>query len=402
MSAPFAGIKVVDFSWVGVGPITARYLGDFGATVVRVESATRPETLRLTPPFAGEQPGLNRSGYFANYNCNKLGVTINLKHQQGPTLARRLAAWADVAIESFTPGTMADLGLSYQELAQANPGLIMLSTCNQGQTGPRASQPGFGTQLVSQAGFTWLTGWPDRTPTQPYAAYTDLIAPKLGAAAVAAALDYRRRSGRGQHLDLSQLEAGIQFLAPQVLDYTVNGRVAMRQGNRDENWAPHGAYRCQGQDSFIALAVTCGQEWQALVRTVGEPWCDDARFQDAPGRLQHQDELDRLLEGWTSHWRAAELMARLQQAGVPAGVVLSPEEIHSDPQLAHRGHFWHLQHPEIGRHAYDGPAFRLSRTPGDVRLPAPLLGQHNEQVFVGMLGLSDQEFVALLASGALE
>ncbi|MBI3953481.1 MAG: CoA transferase, partial [Chloroflexi bacterium] len=157
-----------------------------------------------------------------------------------------------------------------------------------------------------------------------------------------------------------------------------------------------------GPDSFIAIAVTCDQEWQALARTVGEPWCRDGRFQTALGRWRHQDELDRLLEGWTFRWRATELMALLQAAGVPAGVVESPEDVHADPQLAHRGHFWYLEHPEIGRHAYDGPAFRLSRTPGEVRAPAPLLGQHNEQVFVGLLGMADQEFAELVASGALE
>ncbi|TMA58167.1 MAG: CoA transferase [Deltaproteobacteria bacterium] len=252
----FEGIKVADFAWVGVGPITTKYLADHGATVIRIESHTRPDVLRLAPPWRDGQPGLNRSQFFASFNTSKYGITLDLSKPAAQELARKLVAWADVAVESFTPKAMRNWGLDYEQLRQVNPQLIMLSTCQQGQTGPHALYPGFGQLMASLSGYYHISGWPDRDPAPPYGAYTDFIAPRFAATVLMAALDYRRRTGIGQYIDLAQYEAALHFLTPALLDYQVNGRVLGREGNRSSRSAPHGAYRCQGEDRWLALSVS--------------------------------------------------------------------------------------------------------------------------------------------------
>lgn len=402
---PFDGLKVADLSWVGVGPISMRYFADYGATVVRVESETRPDYLRRSSPFRDGQPGLNRSAFFANYNAGKYGATLNLKHPRARGVAERFIHWADVVAESFTAGAMERLGLGYEHARRINPSVIYLSSTNQGQTGPYRAQPGFGTQLVSLAGFTQIIGWPDRDPAGTYGAYTDFINPRFAVAAVAAALDYRRRTGDGLAIDLSQLEGGLQFLAPLVLDYTVNGRIAGRRGNKHRSAAPHNAYPCQGDPpkaDWCVITVFTDSQWQALCRVMGNPpWTADPKFGTLLGRKRHEEGLDALVSEWTRTLPAHEVMQRLQAAGVPAGVVASAADLFDDPQLANRGHFALRQHAEIGPHHYDSFAFRLSKTPGSPAGPGPVLGQHNEIVYREFLGYSDEEFVDLVADGVL-
>ena len=218
------GLKVLDFCWVAVGPMTTKYLSEYGATVVRVESKRRPESLRLAAPFKDGVSGINRSGYFANYNANKYGITIDLGHPQARDLVLRMASWADLVTENFTPGMTERWGLGYPDLKEVNPQIIMFSTSMLGRGGPMDAQPGFGAVLSSLAGLTNITGWPDRGPVNPYGAYTDFIGPKFAVAAILSALDYRRRTGRGLHLDMSQLESSLHFTAPLLLDYAVNNR----------------------------------------------------------------------------------------------------------------------------------------------------------------------------------
>ena len=218
------GLKVLDFCWVVAGPMTTKYLAEHGATVVRVESGNRTDVLRNGGPFKGGQSGVNRSGYFANQNANKLGITIDLRHEKAGNLLLRLVRWADLVTENFTPGTMERLGLGYDNLVEVNPEIIMFSTSMLGRGGPFASQPGFGAVMASLSGLTYITGWPDRSPVNPYGAYTDFVAPRFGVAAILAALDYRRRTGKGMHLDLAQLETSLQLSAPLLLDWAMNDR----------------------------------------------------------------------------------------------------------------------------------------------------------------------------------
>lgn len=400
---PLEGLKVLDFCWVAVGPMTTGYLAEYGATVVRVESKRRPEVLRSAPPFGGNGQGLNRSGYYANYNANKYGFGLNMAHPQAPDFVKRLVAWADLVTENFTPGTLEDWGLGYGELCKVKPDIILFSTSMLGRGGPYSRQPGFGPVLASLSGMTGLTGWPDRMPTNPYGAYTDFLVPRFAIPTILAALDYRRRTGRGQHLDISQLETSLHFMAPLLMDCALHGREQGRMGNRHPAIAPHNAYPCQGEDRWCTIACQTDAEWEALCQVMGHPdWTRQERFTTLLGRKENEDELDQLIGQWTQGWEAHTLMQRLQQAGVPAGIVESSQDLFEDPQLQHRGHFVFLDHPEMGRHPVQRSEFRLSRAPGRFESPAPLLGQHTVQVCQEILKMDAAEIAALTEAGILE
>ena len=405
-----AGLKVVDFSWIGVGPITARHLADFGATVVRVESATRPDSLRLAPPFRDGVPGLDRSAFGAVYNCNKYGLGLNLRLDAGRRLARRLVEWADVVTDSMTPGSLARLGLGYDELRQLKPEIIMYSTTQQGQTGPYAAFGGYGQHGSSVAGFVELTGWPDREPAGPFGAYTDFVAPWFLLTTLLAALDYRDRTGEGQYLDQSQAEAGMQLLGPALLDYTANGHLRSRRGNDDDDFFPHGAYRCRtperesdGRDRWCAIAITNAAEWARLCEVIEKPeWADDRALASEEARRSRADEIDAAIEAWTVLRTPHEAMTQLQAVGVPAGAVQTCEDLFADLQLQEREHFWTLEHSVIGLHAYDAPAFKLSRTPARPRWAGPALGEYTQLVCHEILGLDDVAIADLAAEGVFQ
>src|SRR5262252_10756167 len=293
---PLEGLKVLDFFWVAVGPMTTGYLAEYGATVVRVESRRRPDPLRSSPPFREARPGPNRSGYYASYNAGKRALGLNMGHPKAIEVVKRLVAWADVVAENFTPGTMQRWGLGYDELVKIKPDIIMLSTSMFGHGGPLSSQPGYGPVLSSLSGMTGITGWPDRAPTNPYGAYTDFVVPRFAVAAILAALDYRRRTGIGQHLDMSQLEASLHFIAPALLDCALNGRDGERTGNRDRGAAPHAAFPCRGKDNWVSIACLTDAHWQALKRAMGAPaWSAEERFTTLVGRKAHEDELETLI-----------------------------------------------------------------------------------------------------------
>ena len=399
----FEGFKILDFTWVGVGPVTIKYFADHGATVIHVESTTRIDTLRAGGPFRDNVPGPDRSGFFANFNSSKYGITLNLNHPKGYEIAKRLVMWADVVAESFTPRPMKKWGLDYESLVGIKPDIIMYSTCQQGQTGPYREYAGFGGQGAALAGFNHLTGWPDRSPVSPYGAYTDFVNPRMGAMAVAAALDYKRRTGKGTHIDLAQVEGGIQYLAPIILEQSANARSPIRMGNRSGYQSPHGVFPCQGDERWIAIAVTNDEEWEALVEALGDPeWARAERFATLTGRIENQEALEELLAAVTAEWDAYHLMYALQAAGVPAGVVQKTSDLFSDPQLTYRKHFWFLDHAEIGVHSYDGPSFRMSKTPGELVMPAPIMGQHNEYVYKEVLGMSEEEYAEGLVEDVFE
>ena len=401
---PLDGVNVLDFCWVAVGPMTTKYLGEYGATVVRVESAKRPGTLRSAAPFPDGVAGINRSAYFASYNANKMGITVDMRHPRARELMLRLAGWAHIVTENFTPGTMEGWGLGFKELRAVNPALVMFSASMMGRGGPMERQPGFGPVLSSLVGLTNLTGWPDRTPVNPYGAYTDFIVPRFAVAAILAALDRSRRTGEGVHLDMSQLETSMHFLAPFLLDYTANGRERGRQGNRDPGAAPHGVYPCAGEDRWLALACQTERQWQALLAIAepeGGPLHSDA-FATLVGRKANEDELDSLISGWTAQHEQRDLMTMLLEAAVPAGMINDPRDLFGDPQLQHRRHFRWLDHPEIGPYATDRSEFELSLTPGSLDSPAPLLGQHTERFLREVAGLSEEEYRSLEADGVLE
>jgi crotonobetainyl-CoA:carnitine CoA-transferase CaiB-like acyl-CoA transferase len=279
----------------------------------------------------------------------------------------------------------------------------MLSTCNQGQTGPRATQRGFGSQLTSMSGFTHLSGYGDGDPPMLlYGPYIDFIAVGYGLIAVLAALDYRRRTGKGQYIDLAQYETGIQFLIPALLDAQVNGRIQHAQGNRDPHAAPHGAYPCKGEDAWCVIAVFEEDEWRTLCSVAGHPeWAADSRFANLAARKQHEDVLDELIGAWTRQFTPHQVMDMLQQAGVPAGAVQTVGDLFSCPQLLHRGQWQAAEHRELGNYQYEGPPFLLSETPARLRRPSPCLGEHNDYVFGDLLGMDRDEIARLEAEDIL-
>ncbi len=374
----FDGLRVADFSWVGVGPMIAKALADHGATVVRIESQGRLDLLRTVPPFKDGEPGPDRAQFMANFNTSKLGMTLDLKNPDGRAIARRMADWADVVVESFSPGTMARFDLDWETLTAERDDLVMLSTSMRGQTGPEREYSGFGGQGAAIAGLFSLVGWPDRPPCGPWGAYTDFITPRFGVSALAAALLHRGRTGEGQYIDLSQIECGIRFLEPLILDCAATGRVATHLGQDSPMLAPHGTFACRGRHRYLALGVETESERAALAKVLGE----------------------QSLADWCAGRDAFDAAAELRAGGVPAHAVLRASDLYEDAQLAHRGFFVTLDHPVMGPTPYDGPATIYSRTPQRLRLPAPCLGQHNAEVVRDVLGMGQAEADRLLASGA--
>ena len=403
MSRALAGTRVVELGGYAAGPVVGKYLANYGADVIRIESRRRLDGFRTHyPPFKDNQPGSERAGIFNYFNHGKRSITLNLKTDRGLELARQLIERSDVVVENFTPGTMQRLGLGYSRLAETNPCLVMLSTCNQGQTGPRATQPGFGSQLTSLSGFTHLLGEPERTPALLYGPYIDYIAVGYGTIAVLAGLAQRHRTGRGVYIDLSQYEAGLQFLAPVMLDYFANGRVSSRQGNRHPSAVPHGVYPCRGVERWCALSVWNDAEWQSFTSALGSPeWAAEPRFTTLLGRKKHELEIDARVAEWTCQRERDEVVALLRDWGLRAAAVSSMADLFADPQL--QLYAWRpVEHPVLGKVHVQAPPFLLRDTPPEVRRPAPLLGEHTREVLTELLGVDDAEFESLEREGVLE
>ena len=399
----FENVKILEFGQIVAGPLIATYMSDYGAEVIHVESKGRPDQYRFYPPFKDNKPGIDRGFQLPIYSHNKYGITLNMKHPKAIEVAKRIVKnWANVVTENFTPGVMKRMGLGYEELAEIRPDIIMLSSCNQGQTGPHAMHPGMGSHLTHLSGFSHLSGWPDGDPLILAGPYIDFIGVIYGAIGLVAALEHRRQTGEGQHVDVSQFETGIQFLVPALLDYTVNDHVQGRNGNRCDYAAPHGAYPCQGEDRWCVIAVFTDDEWKNLCQVMGNPdWTKDSKFATLLGRKQNEEELDKLIGEWTTNFTAEEIMTRLQAEGVEAVVVSNAQDMYNDPAL--NRYLWaEMEHAVIGKYHLQLPPFKLSKMPSQVRMSGPLLGEHNEYVYLNMAGLSREEYKQLQEEGVFE
>jgi len=399
---PLDGVRICDFTWAMAAPAATRVLADFGATVVRIEPVDRFDAGRTMPPFRNNEPGPENSAMWSNMGAGKLSITLDLGRPSARRVAIDLVRWAGVCAESFSPGTMRKWGLDYESLRRVRPDLIMLSSSLMGQDGPMADYAGWGYMGAAMAGFHMLTGWPDREPSGPFHSYTDYVVPRLTALALLAALDCRRETGQGQHIDFSQVEAAIHFLAPAYLDYAVNGRVAGRVGNRDPNFAPHGVYPCAGDDRWIAIVCENDAQWRALCGVLKVAGLEhDSRFNSPGARVAHAAELDWLVSRWTSTLDQYQAEALLQSAGVPASAVQNSLELSRDPQLAHRGHFVQLEDTARGTSFVEATAINLSLTPGTPTRPAPTLGGDTQHVLHDLLGYTEDQITELAADGAL-
>jgi len=399
----FEGIKIAEFAWVAVGPQTSRYLADHGATVVRIESHTHLDLLRRTSPFLKNKPSLNGSMFYGKYNANKYGASLNLTLPTGRELAWRFIEWADILIESYRPGTMKRWGLDYESVYKVKPDIIYVSTSMQGQTGPFSSYAGVGSQNSAVAGLGEISGWPDRMPSPPYGAYSDYFCQRFNVTTLIAALYHREKTGKGQWIEQSQLENSIYFIAPVIMDYTINGRIAGRNGNRLQYAAPHGVYPCLGDDRWIAIAVLNDKQWQAFCNVLENPsWVEGEKFDTLLERKKNEDELDEMIAKWTSQNRAEEIENRMQREGIPACMVEKNSDLYDDPQLAHRKYFVKLEHPEMGKPSYPQQAdFILSKTPRETTRPSPCLGEHNEYVYKKLLGMTDDEIAEHIVDGSI-
>src|SRR5512139_282561 len=346
----FKDLKIAAFNWAMVGPLTLKFFADYGATVIRVETGTRPCVTRTSAPYKDNVAGINRSGYFNHFSANMMSLSLNMTHPLGMSVAKELIGWADVVMENFTPGVMDKWGLGYEALKLINPDIIMVRQNGFGTEGPYKNLAAFGMILAAIAGIPNHIGWPDRGPLPVgVGAYTDCISPRFASAALIAALEYRDKTGKGQLIDLAQFETALYFLMPGLLDAAVHGREPVRNGNAVSHAAPHNVYPCKGEERWCTIAVADDIQWASLCGAMGRPdLIADPRFDSLQHRKENEAALDGLIEGWTAGRTPEEAMTALQAAGVPAGIVENSADLFEDPQLRARGLFWPMEHSEMG------------------------------------------------------
>ncbi|HEX5614651.1 MAG TPA: CoA transferase [Acidimicrobiia bacterium] len=400
----WSGVRILEFGSGAAGPIASRYFAEHGATVLRVESKTRPDFLRVYALGPNNPHGLEGAPMYDGLNVGKRNVTCNLKHPDAVALVRRLALeWADAIAENFAPRAMKGFGLDDDALRARRPDLVMVSACLNGQTGPHKDYPGFGGQGAALSGYNALTGWPDREPVGPHGTITDSLAPRFVATALAAGLLHRARTGQGVYLDISQVETAIYSLTPWLLDHALDGHTQLRDGNRHRDAVPHGAFPCADEgdvsDRWVAIACWSDDDWQRLAAIVG---IDDPALATLAARRVQIDRVEEIVASWTATRQRHEVAAQLQAAGIEAVPVADFGDLHDDPQLAHRDHFVSLTHPYLGPGLYERNGFRIDAAPSRYGRAGPTLGQDNDWVLRDLLGLDDAEIARLVAEGAVE
>jgi len=400
MRSLLAGVRVIDFSWIGAGSYTTKILADLGADVIKIESSQRLDTLRVTKPFKDGKPGVNRSGYFADRNSSKRSITLNVKDPRGLDMAKRLIADAHLVTNNFTPGVMDKLGLGYDAVRSLSERIVYASMSMQGAEGPEKADLGYGLTIAALTGLQHMTGLPDREPAGTGTNYPDHIPnPGHTAFAILAALRHQRRTGRGQYIDLAQMEPTLAFIGPSLMNYLVNGVIDSRHGNARPGHAPSGVYPCAGDDRWIAIEVCDDAQWEKLATVLG--LAAQADWATMQGRLRQREAIDAEVAKRTATHDMSALMRTLQDAGVPAGAVYDARDVVNDPQLEARGHWVSLDHPEMGPSTYNSPPYRFSHAHSEPSSPAPLLGQHTAEICRDLLGLDDATIEKLSAEGVL-
>ena len=399
-----SGVKVLDFGWALVGSLTGKHLADNGAKVIRVESATRIDlsrTNRMVKISSGNNP--DDKPWYTHLNTSKLSMALNLKNPLAKDVIEKLVRWADVINENFTPGTLTKLGMDYEYVKTIKPNIIMISSSAYGQTGPMAYEWGVDGTGLAMSGYLDQTGWPDRCPVGANAPYGDVVLPYINAMAIVAALDYRERTGKGQHIDTSMIEGCIHPNSPVLLDLQANNHRQMRNGNRIDYAAPHGVFPCIGEDRWCAIAVFNEKEWHDFCNVIGNPaWVKDSLFATLKSRKANEDALEDLISQWTCLYPDYEVMYKMQEAGVPAGVVQTMADIlDTDPQLRERKFLLPIKNPVLGVFGHPTPAYKFSKTKSRVTY-APLMGEHTECVCIEVLGMSDAEFASLVGANVFE
>lgn len=399
MAKPLEGIRVMDFTQVFAGPTCTRILADLGAEVIRLESPRRLDITRnlIHADNDGRDIPWERALYYTIRNAGKKEIVVDLNQPRGRELLRDIIAQSDVLAESFTPRVMRAFELDYEHVRQIKPEIVMISLSGYGQDGPQSDWSAYGMGLEPASGVSQLTGYLGGPPIRSGLSFTDPYSGFIGAGAVLAALHYRRRTGKGQYIDLSEQEAAIPLAGAALMDFAMNGRLPERIGNRSPWAAPQGCYRSRGDDDWLVISIESDDEWTAFCQATGHlDWAEDERFDDALSRHKHHDELDQLIEGWTSERDHYEAFHLLQEAGVKAAPVLNGKEILFDPQFKERNHFDLIDQPHIGKRPVQRHlAAKFDEFEASAPGPAPTLGEHNKEVLGGLLGLSDAELTEL-------
>ena len=391
-----SGIRIADFSWAWAGSYATELLAFMGAEVIKIESMQRPDHTRLRAFTTGQVfESLDQSYVFNHINLNKQSIRLNLSKTKGIELAKRLVSISDITAQNMRPGVMDRLGLGYEALKQVKPDIIYLSSSARGCTGPEKGYVGYAPNFGAFGGISYITGYTDGQPNY-MRGEMDLISAITGTYAVIAAIHHRTDTGEGQHIDVSSSEAISALIGEVLIDYTMNGRVQSRKGNRDEAMAPHNCYRCKGDDSWISIAISTEKEWNSFCKVIGSPpWVRDKKFSTIKDRLQNQEELDGLVEEWTINYSSQEVMEILQQAGVAAIPSFNSKQLYRDPHLGERQCWEEIEHPVTGRHTVYAPPWKFSETPAKINRSAPLFGEHTHQIYQELLGLSKEEIERL-------
>jgi benzylsuccinate CoA-transferase BbsF subunit len=388
-------IRITDFSWNAAGPYATLLLGFMGAEVIKIESAARPDPMR-TRLSNGAPDAVNVSRHFTDMNLNKLDVTLDLAHhEEARQIARQIIGISDVVVENFRPGVMERFGLAYHQIREFKPDIIMVSSSARGSEGPEKTAIGFASVFGAIGGLSYITGYPDSPPAEMRLPM-DLASATVTAFATMAALVEKETTGEGQFIDLSSAEVPSCFIGELLMDYTVNGRIASAQGNRDSMMAPHNCYPCQGEDKWASIAIGTDEEWHSLCQAMGYPQLEqDSRFSDAHSRWQNQEELDRIIAGWTANYTDYEVMEVLQNVGVAAVPSFNNEQLYNNPHLQERNVWLEVAQPVIGSHKTIASPWLFGGSRPEIHRHAPLLGEHNDYVLGDLLGMSTEEITRL-------
>ncbi len=416
--APLANLRFTDFCWWGVGALATRFMADFGAQVIKIEDRVRLDLTRTLPPFHGvvaamgdiaTLPSPDQSGFYNNYNRNKLSMTINMRLPAGRDIVRKLVGVSDVVSENFRPGVMEKWGFDYESLRDLKRDIIFMRLSGLGHSGPEKEYRTAGPVVQALSGLSFMAGLPDREPSGYGYSYMDNTAAYYGVMACLLALYHRGEHGCGQEVNVCAVEAGINLLGPDLLNYTVNGigtrAAGVPRGNRlgGGRAAPHGVYPTVDEDRWLAVAVFNDDEWRALLSVTGQNGATPERWATLAGRVADQDALDEWLVGWTRTMDRHEAMRLLQEAGVPAGAVQTGEDrVTGDPVLARANFFRELDHPVMGTSYIEGMPLQLSESPvREEWSHGPTLGQHTQYVLHEILGMGSQEVAQLEADGVI-
>ncbi len=401
MKPPLDGIRVVDLTMVWAGPMGTRLLSDYGAEVIKVESPTQWDLLRgLGMIPRSEERWYNRSAYFNHNNRGKYGLALDLRQATGRETLLKLCAVSDVIVENYRSDVMDNLGLGYDAVRAVNPQIIYVSMPGHGKSGPESHFVSYGSNVEQLAGLVSLSGYEGGEPMKTGFSYGDPMAATSLPAAVAMAVRQRNRTGEGMFVEIAQRENLAAFVGEYIVDYSMNGELRAPIGNRHPMFAPHGRYRSAGEDAWITIACEDDAQFAALCATIGQPeLASESLFATNEARKANETLLDPLIEAWTAARGHYEAMFILQRAGVPAGAVLTIPELMADPQLRAREQWVPTTHPDAGTWELEAPPWRLGRTPGGIRMPAPGFAEHNAYVFRDLLGMDDAAVSRLYAEG---